>query len=329
MSGVVLVTGGLGFLGSHLVETLVARGARVRVLDDLSNAPAWRVAEAAALGAEVQIGSVLDARALAEAMRGVVAVHHLAAIVGVRRVAADPEGVLRANGAGAAAMIAACEARGARLLFVSSSEVYGDGAAGRRFLEDDAPGFAAARVATDGRAAYALSKWIGERMALEASTRGLAVVVARPFNAVGAGQSESSGAVVPRFAAAALRGEPIEVEGDGSATRAFACASDVARAFAGLLSEDRARGSVVNVGSDRRMSVLDLARAVRDLCGSRSPIVRRAPLAAGVAPIAHRAPDLARLRALLGSALELPVEEGLRAAVASQRRAASAACVVA
>lgn len=324
-----LVTGGLGFLGSHLVTELRRRGSRVRVLDDGSNA---RAATRAAFGGDAGIecweGSVCDRSLARQAVEGAAEVYHLAAIVGVRRVASDPWGVLRSNVDGARAIVEACSSAGTPLLFVSSSEVYGDGAPGKAFREEDAPGFDAAAAYRDGRVAYALSKWIGEQRCLEASSRGLPVVVARPFNAVGAGQSEASGALVPSLVAAALRGEALPIEGDGLATRAFADAAEIAAAFVDLLRSGRAFGHAVNVGSDDVRSILEVARLVRDAAGLDVPLAF-APEVPAVCAVRHRRPDLARLGRTIGWVPARPIEGALARAVASARLARGGAAVVA
>ncbi|HKE01741.1 MAG TPA: NAD-dependent epimerase/dehydratase family protein [Planctomycetota bacterium] len=313
-----LVTGGLGFLGGHLVRELRSRGERVRVLDDASGSPLARATELADdAGIEVEVGSVLDPEALDRALRGVDRVFHLAAIVGVARLARDPVAALERNLAGAEAVVEASCREGARLLYASSSEIYGDGAGRGAFAEDDAPGFDTARVAVDGRAAYAAAKWLGERAVRAARSRGLRAVIVRPFNAVGERQSEESGAIVPAFAGAALRGEPIVVHGDGSATRSFGDAREIARAFADLLACDAADGFAVNVGGEDVRTVRSVAETVRALAGSRSPIVTGAALP--VSAILHRRPDLARLRGLLGRAPSSPIDDALARAVAAAR----------
>jgi len=301
-----LVTGGAGFLGRSVVAELARRGCSVAVLDDGSTGDLDGVR---ALGADVFVGSAGDRQALECAARGASRVLHLAAIVGVARVAADPGRVLEENLRGARIVIRFCEERRLPLLFTSSSEVYGDGGADRLLSESDAPGFDLRAAGRDGRAAYALSKWVGERLALAAGERGLPVVVARPFNVAGHGQSEESGAVMARFAAAALAGDPLAVEGDGSATRCFAEVSEAAAAFVDLLDSPSARGEIVNVGSSVKITIRELAESFVRRARSRSPVVVGARNAAAVSSIRHRAPDLSRLERHIGWIPDAPIEK--------------------
>jgi UDP-glucose 4-epimerase len=295
----------------------------VRVLDTAappSRASAWA-------GVDVRQGSVADGAALRRALEGIDTVFHLAAIVGVRRVAEDPRGVLAANVAGARAVVDACQEVDARLLFVSSSEIYGSGARGARFSESDAPGFDARRVGADGRAAYAESKRLGEEMCLTAAGRGLRVAVVRPFNGVGAGQRPESGALVPSLLECAFAGRPIFLEGAGAPTRAFTDAEEMARAFYEIATSPRAQGRIVNVGGAAVHSLRQVAELVLARTGSRSPIADAGPsLVANVAAVSHRAPDLTLLRQVLGWAPSRPLAYSVdRAAAAAAARVEPAA----
>jgi UDP-glucose 4-epimerase len=316
-----LVTGGLGFLGSHVVRECLRRGRRVRILDDGSSAdPNHRREFARDPRVELWHGSVHDAELVRRAVDGAGEAFHLAAIVGVRRVALDPRGVLANNTLGARIVVDRCEAARIPLLFVSSSEVYGAGSLGMPFREEDAPRFDAAAAASDGRAAYALSKWLGEERCRAAARRGLPVVIARPFNAVGSGQSAAGGALVPNLIRAALRGEPLLLEGDGGSTRAFADAEEIASAFLDLLDRPAAHGLAVNVGGRHVHSIAEIAALVDQIIGIRSRVITGARVARGGAGrIAHRSADLSRLRALLGWAPSRPVRGAIERAVERAR----------
>lgn len=320
--GIAVVTGGLGFVGSHVARELLQRGRRVRILDDGSNAGVFCKDEFL-LDSRVELveGSTLDRDRVRACLSGASELYHFAAMVGVARVAADPAFVLYSNREGASSVVAECERAAAKLLFISSSEVYGSAPRPRAFHESDAPGFCMDRILTDGRAAYAYSKWLGERTALAAAERGLSVVIARPFNIVGAGQSLASGALLPKVVSAALNGETIQLEGDGTQTRAFAWAPEAARAFVELLHCGAAPGTVVNVGGREVRSIHSVAEAARALVGSRSTIqLRESVVPRGVGSIAHRRADLTKLLELLGWVPSAPLLYALRDAVLHARR---------
>src|SRR5262245_37806785 len=242
----VLVTGGAGFVGSHLVDRLVCDGHVVHALDDLSTGSA-RNLEAATRTDRGHLvrGDVRDRRAVEGLVAGADLVLHLAGAVGVRRVADDPAGTWSRNVEGTASVLAACAARGTRCLVASTSEVYGPGAQG--VLREDAP----VTLSPSGRRdVYAVSKLAGEALALALHRdSALPVTVARLFNVVGPRQSERYGMVLPRFARAAVRGEPLLVHGDGRQSRCFLHVDDAVSALLALVVGTPApasQGLVVN-----------------------------------------------------------------------------------
>lgn len=318
----VLVTGGLGFLGSHLVRELLDRGAEVVILDDRSNCHDASLSEFTdRRGVLLHFGSTGDAAAVAEASRGVFAIFHLAAMVGVARVAADPARVLDQNLTGARRVVEAAERTGARLLFVSSSEVYGSNAPGGVFKETDAPGFCMDRVPFDGRAAYACSKWQGELRVRDAIQRGLFGIIARPFNTVGPGQSLASGAAVPTLLDAALSGRPLQLLGDGTSTRSYALVTEVVRALANLIVHDAAAGETVNVGGGSICTIRSLAGQILRITGSSSPIIYQERLAGPpICEIRHRLGDFTKLRRLAGFVPSTPVARAVKATLAWKTR---------
>jgi len=324
-----LVTGGAGFIGSHLCERLLARGDEVVCLDDLStgrleNLEACRPSERF----EFVRGSVLDERLVRAEVARADGVFHLAASVGVRLVLEQPTRTLEVNLLGTRHVLAAAAERGARVLFASSSEVYGRNDE-PPFAEDDPLLSGATR---EPRWSYACSKAMGEALAFAlARERALAAVVVRFFNVVGPRQRASYGMVLPRFVRAARSGAPLEVYGDGTQTRCFLHVSDALDAVLALWDEPRALGQVVNVGSAREIAIGELAERVRRAAGSRAPIVRmpyREAYGTEMNDFRRRVPDLARLEALIGRreprALEAIVAELLApAAVAAGPRLSS------
>jgi UDP-glucose 4-epimerase len=297
-----LVTGGAGFVGSHLVDRLAARGAQVVVLDDLSTGLRSNLAEVGGQRGAVELieGSVLDPDAVAAAIERCEAVFHLAGVVGVRRVAAEPLEALRVNVDGSAVVLAAAAASGASVVLASSSEVYGT-APRVPCREDDPLPLADVRAA---RTAYAASKAMAECLGFAHAARsGLRFLAVRLFNTVGPRQRGRFGMVLPRFVDQAVAGRPLTVYGDGDQTRCFAHVADVVDGILALVDRG-AYGSVFNLGSDVECSILELATRVRDAVGSTSPIVRLpfAEARPGLGDdVRRRVPDLSRVRATVGA----------------------------
>lgn len=295
-----LVTGGAGFIGSHLVEHLLVLGAReVVALDDLS---AGAESNLAAVRGDARLrfvaGDARDAVLVEDLVAGCDVVVHLAAAVGVRHMVEAPREALDRNlGATRTVLAAAARAR-CRVLVASSSEVYGKGSDGR-FAEDDET-----RFGTTPRWAYAAGKLADEFLARAyAAQDGLDALVFRPFNVVGPRQAMRYGMVLPRFVAQALRGEPITVHGDGSQRRSFCHVRGVARALAALAAPGVAHPGTLNIGADHEVSILELAQRVRERTSSRSSIVHvphEAAYGPGFEDVVRRRPDLRRLEAVLG-----------------------------
>ncbi len=303
----VVVTGGAGFIGSHLVENLLAAGHPVHVVDDLSTGTIDNLAAVASHPRlRVTIASIADPSVAARCCEDADFVFHLAGVVGVQRLAAEPLVVMQRNLSVTQSMLAAAASAQVPILLTSSSEVYGDGHV--PFCEHDSirPG------ATEGlRGGYACAKAMGEWLAFgHADDSGLPVVVVRLFNTVGPRQSGDHGMVLPRFVAQAVRNEPITVYGEGAQSRCFAHVGDVVRALVALAQAPGVGGRVFNVGSDVETSVLALAELVRERAGSQSPIAR-VPFddvfPRGFVDPVRRVPSLARLRAAIGFAPSMPL----------------------
>ena len=321
-----LITGGAGFLGSHLVERLLERGARVVVLDDLSTGR--RANLAAAEGREgfaFVRGSAMDVELVRELVAGVDEVIHLAAAVGVQRIVERPVDTIVTNVEATRVVleVAADPKAPCPVFLASTSEVYGKSAA-VPFREDADVSLGAT---TRSRWSYACSKALDEWLALAYfRERGVPVRIARFFNVVGPRQVGRYGMVLPRFARQALRGAPITVYGDGTQTRCFAHVADVVEAVERLLDCPRAVGAVVNVGSDEEVSIGELARRVRDLAGAASEIVLvpyEEAYAAGFEDMQRRVPDLERLRSWVGGPAPRPLDATIRDVLAAQRSALS------
>ena len=236
-----LVTGGAGFIGSHLCELLLDEGWEVFVLDDLSTGSPANVAGLRDRpGFHLVVESVLTQSVVSELVHKCDVVFHLAAAVGVRLIVEQPGRTLLTNVQGTETVLEYCARFGKRVLVASSSEVYGD------HPEDTALDEEARRIygpTTSKRWAYADTKAMDEFLALALhAERGLDAVIARLFNTVGPRQSGQYGNVIPRFVAAALAGEPLEVHGDGTQTRCFCHVSDTVRALAALMAEPSTAG---------------------------------------------------------------------------------------
>jgi UDP-glucose 4-epimerase len=297
----VLVTGGAGFIGSHLVEALLARGDEVAVLDDLSTGRRENLEDPLAGGrARLVVGDVREPDAVAGAVEGCGAVYHLAAAVGVRLIVEQPVRSIETNIHGTEIVLRAAAERGLPVLIASSSEVYGKGSR-CPFTEDDDIVLGPTTVT---RWSYAAGKAVDEFLALaHHRERGTRAVIARFFNTVGPRQVGRYGMVIPRFVEQALDGGPITVYGDGSQTRCFGWVGEVVRTCIALLEAPAAAGRVFNVGSPHEVAVGALAEKVRALVDPRCAI-ERIPFEKAYGPgfedLERRVPSVARLKETLG-----------------------------
>ena len=259
----VLVTGGAGFIGSHLVDALGGKGAEVTVLDSLVTGRASNVEGRARL---VE-GSILDADLVDKEVEAADEVFHLAAAVGVRHIVDDPLGSLRTNSRGTEHVLDACARHRRRVLLASTSEVYGK-SPNLPWREDDDRVLGSTDVP---RWSYATAKALDEHLALAHANAGLPVTIVRYFNSYGPRlDPRGYGSVVARFLGQALTGEPLTVHGDGTQTRCFTYVGDT---VSGTLLAARSRdalGRVFNIGSDVETTLDDLARTIIDLTGSTS-----------------------------------------------------------
>ncbi|HEX9800197.1 MAG TPA: NAD-dependent epimerase/dehydratase family protein [Thermoanaerobaculia bacterium] len=316
-----LVTGGAGFIGSHLVERLLADGAHVSVLDDLSTGSLENLAAIVDHPRfDHRIGSVTDAPLVAELVEGADLVVHLAAAVGVRLVVERPVRTIETNVRGTEVVLDAVAREGKPVLLASTSEVYGKSTKVPFAESDDL----VLGPTSHSRWAYACSKALDEWLALAyARERGTRVVVARLFNTVGPRQTGRYGMVLPTFARQALAGEPLTVHGTGGQSRCFAHVRDVVEALVRLLAAPAAVGEVFNVGTDEEVTVERLAEMVRDAAGSASPIRHLSyeeAYARGFEDMPRRVPDVSKLERTIGFRPRIPLATIIADVVADQRR---------
>ena len=318
----VLITGGAGFIGSHLSEALVAQGKEVCAIDDLSTGS---LANLESLRDHPRFhftrASIRDNRELERLAERVDFIYHLAAAVGVELVVNSPVYTIEDNVRGTENVLAAAAGRGVGVLLTSTSEVYGKSEQ-ECFREDDD---LLIGPPTFGRWSYACSKLLDEFLAVAYwREKQLPVFVVRLFNTVGQRQTGRYGMVVPRFVQAALRDEPILIHGDGKQSRCFCHVSDVVQALLALPLQPRAVGQVYNIGSTEEVTILDLARRVKQLTESRSEL-RLIPYdqayAKGFEDMRRRVPSTDKIYQLMGWHPTKSLDEILRLTVQHERTA--------
>jgi UDP-glucose 4-epimerase len=297
----ILITGGAGFIGSHLAERLLDRGDEVHVIDDLSTGSIDNI-ESIKNHANFRyyIDTVRNERLTAELVDMCDIIYHLAAAVGVRLIVESPVNTIGTNIRGTDVVLALAAKKRKRVLITSTSEVYGKRES-VPFREDDDLVIGAT---SKGRWSYACSKAIDEFLAIAYwKERHVPTVIVRLFNTVGPRQTGRYGMVIPNFVQQALAEKEITVFGDGSQRRCFTHVSDVVDALTKIAEHPRAVGEVYNIGSDQEITIFDLARRIRNLADSRSPI-RFVPYSEayeeGFEDMMRRVPDTTKARDLIG-----------------------------
>jgi UDP-glucose 4-epimerase len=297
-----LVTGGAGFIGSHLCESLLADGWEVFALDDLSTGSIENVSHLRERrDFHLVVDSVLSSSVVNELVHKCDVVFHLAAAVGVRLIVEKPVQTLVTNVQGTEVVLEHCNRFGKRVLIASTSEVYGD-------HREELPLEESARriygPTTARRWAYADSKAMDEFLALAYhQERQLDCVIVRLFNTVGPRQSGQYGMVIPRFVDAAIAGRPLEIHGDGTQTRCFCHVADTVRALRGLMDDASLSGEIFNVGSQERIRILDLAQRVLDTTNSRAEITYipyDQVYGLGIEDMFHRIPAIGKIETAIG-----------------------------
>ena len=321
----VFITGGAGFIGSHLAERLIGAGHGVLALDDLSTGQMSNLdAVIGKPGFEYRIGSVTDAPLVAEMVDRCDITVHLAAAVGVRLIVEQPVRTIETNVHGTEVVLGAVARKQKPVVIASTSEVYGKSAKVPYGEDDDLT----LGATINSRWAYACSKALDEWLALAyCRERKVPVIVTRLFNTVGPRQTGRYGMVLPNFAAQAVRGEPITVFGTGEQSRCFAHVSDVVTALIKLMETPAAVGQVFNIGSDREITMNALARMVRKEAKSQSEI-RHVPYAEayaeGFEDMQRRIPDVRKLERTIGMRPSTPLETIIADVVKDQRALAEA-----
>jgi UDP-glucose 4-epimerase len=319
----VLITGGAGFIGSHLSELLLESGHEVWALDDLSTGSERNVAHLRSRNDfHLIVESVLSSAVVNELVHKCDVVYHLAAAVGVRLIVEQPVRTLVTNIQGTETVLEYCNRFGKRVLIASTSEVYGDRQELETLSED---GRRVYGPTTARRWAYAESKALDEFLALAYhQERGLDCVVARLFNTVGPRQSGQYGMVIPNFVANALAGRPLEIHGDGSQTRCFCHVQDTIRALMGLMDAESISGDIFNVGATDRITILELARKIIEFTESGSELTMipyDQVYGQGIEDMLHRAPSIKKITDAVGWEPTRTLDEILEDVVEFVRRA--------
>jgi UDP-glucose 4-epimerase len=316
-----LITGGAGFIGSHLTELLLADGWAVWALDDLSTGSYENVAHLRDHERfHLVVDTMLSRTVVNELVNKVDVVYHLGAAVGPRLIVEQPVRTIVTNLEGSEIVLDHCARFGKRVLLASTSEVYGDHRTTDPLHED------ARRVygpTTQKRWLYADSKAMDEYLALAyRQERNLDFVIARLFNTVGPRQSGQYGMVVARFVQAAVAGAPLEIHGDGDQTRTFCHVQDTIRALHGLMESPQTSGEIYNVGSKNWITITELAKRVLELTGSRSELVYvpyDKVYGGGIDDMLHRLPAIEKVTGAIGWQPERTLDEILTDVIAFAR----------
>ena len=297
----VLITGGAGFIGSHLCEKLLKLGDEVTVLDNLSTGRYENVAHLKAnLKFNLVVGSILDEELVSKLCEKTDAIFHLAAAVGVELIVKHPLDSLTTNIKGSETVLDMAQRYNRKVLITSTSEIYGKNVNGPLREDDD-------RILGSplkSRWGYSTAKAVDEMLAyVYWKQKGLPTIIVRLFNTVGPRQTGAYGMVIPRFVAQALKDEPLTVYGDGSQSRCFLHVQDAVDALVKLMQNPRAQGGVFNVGSQEEITIKDLAKKVIQLTESKSEVVYISydqAYEAGFEDMQRRVPDISKIQNLIG-----------------------------
>ncbi len=316
-----LITGGAGFIGSHLSEELLRRGHEVFVVDDLSTGSINNIRHLKTHDRfHYTIDSCSNVQLMAELVDGADVIYHLAAAVGVKLIVESPVRTIETNIRLTEIMLNLANKKKRPIFVASTSEVYGKS----EQLPFKEEGDLVMGATHKGRWSYACSKAIDEFLAIANwKENKLPTVVARLFNTVGPRQTGQYGMVVPNFVKQALSGKPITVFGDGKQSRCFTHVGDVVRALIGLMETESAYGQVFNIGNNNEISIGDLAKQVREMCGSKSEIVYipyEKAYEPGFEDMPRRVPDLGKIKGAIGWQPTITLPQILTDVIEYQRR---------
>ena len=297
----ILITGGAGFIGSHLAEKLLNEGNEIYVIDNLSTGRLENIESFKDKpNFHLTIGSVLNRELMETLISNVEQVYHLAAAVGVKYIIENPLLSLKTNIMGTDNVLELCNKYKAKALIASTSEIYGKSEQ-VPFAETDDRLMGSTHISRWG---YGASKAIDEFLALAFHReKKLPVVIVRCFNTVGPRQTGQYGMVLPKFIKAALLDQPLVIYGNGEQTRCFADVSDVIEAFCKLMNTPECAGEIFNVGTTESISITDLAQKVKEMCHSKSRIEYMSYADAfeeGFEDMMHRQPDLTKINSFIG-----------------------------
>jgi nucleoside-diphosphate-sugar epimerase len=317
----VLITGGAGFIGSHVAEAYLARGDEVWIMDDLSTGGIRNVEHLRSHPKfHYLVETVMNVPILAESIDRCDAVIHLAAAVGVRLIVESPVNTIETNIKGTENVLMLANKKKKKVFIASTSEVYGKSARVPVKEDDDL----VLGPTVKGRWSYACSKALDEFLAIAYwKERRLPVVIARLFNTVGPRQTGRYGMVIPTFVRQALSGSPITVFGDGTQSRSFTYVSDAVKAILGLVDSDQAVGQVFNIGNGKEITILDLANLVKVVAGSASQIVTipyDQAYEEGFEDMPRRVPDISKIRKAIGYEPTLGIRAILEKVVEHERK---------
>ncbi|MFB0562882.1 MAG: SDR family NAD(P)-dependent oxidoreductase [Candidatus Lokiarchaeia archaeon] len=317
---VALVTGGAGFIGSHIAEELLKRGNRVLVIDDLSTGKRENISH---LEGEEKFsfiqGTILNASLMESLVEECDIIYHLAAAVGVEFIICNPIRSIEINALGTEIVLRLAEKNKKRVIIASSSEIYGKNQ--KKIFKESNGRFLGTTLTH--RWSYSCSKALGEFLALAYwREKRLPVIIVRLFNTCGPRQTGNYGMVVPRFIEQAISGEPITIYGDGNQTRSFAYISDVVNGMVSLASHPGAVGEIFNLGGEQGITISDLAKKIKRFTKSNSEIIYlpyEEAYGEGFEDMRHRIPDTTKIRNLIGYVPRVGLDDALKKTIEYHR----------